>query len=341
MKLEDVEVGMKVKVVSLKNTCVGGLPVKIGDTVEVYGIRTKCCGDNNTLQLFDEWSISHLDVEPADDKVNKGLSKQEYESLKSGDKLKIVSLEHTRIGDANLEIGEVVVFVDYHLNSLSDNDLFVKKEDGFSWFISSKDLEVVNNTEYKVGDEVIFTKYENDREWEKVHGGFVGEKYVIDYISTGSSLSLINSAGACFYVDSTQIEPCNRIDKVSKEDDLVNSPKHYATDPSGVECVQIKRKMSANAGDAFKYTWRVGKKWDDKQDLEKALWYINDAIEHDVPVWLHDGVDLETEALIHQVLKHREGWQYMFINAVYWSNLEEAKRAVEIGIKQFGEVVSG
>lgn len=124
------------------------------------------------------------------------------------------------------------------------------------------------------------------------------------------------------------------------DDDLVNNPKHYATDPSGVECIQIKRKMSANLGDSFKYCWRVGKKWDDKQDLEKALWYINDAIEHDVPVWLDDGVDLETEALIQQVLKHREGWQYMFINALYWSDLEEAKRAVEIGIKQLEDAVS-
>jgi hypothetical protein len=122
------------------------------------------------------------------------------------------------------------------------------------------------------------------------------------------------------------------------DEDLVNSPKHYATDPSGVECIQIKRKMSANLGDAFKYCWRVGKKWDDKQDLEKALWYINDAIEHDVPVWLDDGVDLETEALIQQVLKHREGWQYMLINALYWSDLEEAKRAVEIGINQLTDV---
>lgn len=121
-------------------------------------------------------------------------------------------------------------------------------------------------------------------------------------------------------------------------DDLVNSPKHYATDPSGVECIQIKRKMSANAGDAWKYCWRVGKKWDDKQDLEKALWYINDAIEHDVPVWLDEGVDLETEALIQQVLKHREGWQYVFINALYWSDLEEAKRAVDIGLKEFVDV---
>jgi len=202
------------------------------------------------------------------------VNKQEYVSLKSGDKLKIVSLDYTSIGDANLEIGEVVEFVEHLVGSSSRNNLLIKKCDGYSWYMSSKDLEVV--------------KY--------------AERQVIE--------------------------------------DLVNSPKHYATDSSGVECIQIKRKMSANLGDSFKYCWRVGKKWDDKQDLEKALWYINDAIDHTVPVWLDGGVDLETEALIKQVLKHREGWQYMFINSMYWSNLEEAKRAVEIGIKQFEEAVS-
>lgn len=267
------------------------------------------------------------------------MNKQEYESLKSGDKLKIVSLDHTTVGHGVFEIGEIVEFVEHLTGSPSKNDLVIKRCDGYRWFMSSKDLELVEGEiEYKVGDEVVFTKYENDKEWERFHGGFVGEKYTIGYISTDSSLSLINNSGACFYVDSAQIEPCSGIEKVSKEDDLVNSPKHYATDPSRVECIQIKRKMSANLGDSFKYCWRVGKKWDDKQDLEKALWYINDAIEHDVPVWLDDGVDLETESLIQQVLKHREGWQYMFINALYWSDLEEAKRAVEIGIKQLEEV---
>lgn len=198
------------------------------------------------------------------------MNKQEYESLKSGDKLKIVSLEHTNVGDGVFDLGEVVEFVEYLLGSSSRNNLLIKKGDDVTWYMSSKDLEVISESE-SIGD-------------------------------------------------------------------LVNNPKHYATDSSGVECIQIKRKMSANLGDSFKYCWRVGKKWDDKQDLEKALWYINDAIEHDVPVWLDDGVDLETEALIQQVLKHREGWQYMFINALYWSDLEEAKRAVEIGLKEFVDV---
>ena len=88
------------------------------------------------------------------------MDKQEYESLKSGDKLKIVSLEYTSVGNANFEVGEVVEFLCYHECSVSKNDLSIKKQDGNRWYISSKDLEVVNDIEYKVGDEVIFTKYD-------------------------------------------------------------------------------------------------------------------------------------------------------------------------------------
>lgn len=204
------------------------------------------------------------------------MNRQEYESLKSGDKLKVVSLDYTNVGDSNLEIDKVVLFLSF----IDDCGMYLRvKCDGEIWSVSSKDVELV--------------------------------KEVVENDSTISS-----------------IEP----------EDLVNNPKHYATDPSGVECIQIKRKMSANAGDAWKYCWRVGKKWDDKQDLKKALWYINDAIEHNVPVWLDDGVDLETETLIQQVLKHREGWQYMFINAMYWSDLQEAKRAIEIGVNELTDV---
>lgn len=274
------------------------------------------------------------------------MNKQEYESLKIGDKLKIVSLDHTEVGCANFEIGEVVEFAGYLKSVNTKNDLKIKQNDGNRWFMSSKDLELVESvSEYKVGDEVVFTAYENYREWERGFGGVVGEKYRIRHIRSKDSIQLENSSGAIFVVGADQIErvviggDSNVVEEsvAHPTEDLVNSPKHYATDPSGVECIQIKRKMSANAGDAFKYTWRVGKKWDDKQDLEKALWYINDAIEHEVPVWLDD-VDLETEVLIQQVLKHREGWQYMFINALYWNDLEEAKRAVEIGIKRLEEV---
>lgn len=62
--------------------------------------------------------------------------------------------------------------------------------------------------------------------------------------------------------------------------DPVNHPKHYTSDPSGVECIQITRHRNFNVGNAIKYLWRAGLKDDTRhiEDLRKAVWYIEDEI---------------------------------------------------------------
>lgn len=68
--------------------------------------------------------------------------------------------------------------------------------------------------------------------------------------------------------------------------DNVNHPKHYTSDPSGIECIDITRYRNFNIGNAIKYLWRAGLKEDkdrkliDKQveDLNKAVWYLVDEI---------------------------------------------------------------
>jgi hypothetical protein len=60
--------------------------------------------------------------------------------------------------------------------------------------------------------------------------------------------------------------------------DPVNNPKHYTSHPSGVECIQITRHMSFNLGNALKYIWRADLKGSAVQDLEKAVFYLNDEI---------------------------------------------------------------
>jgi len=61
--------------------------------------------------------------------------------------------------------------------------------------------------------------------------------------------------------------------------DPVNHPKHYTSDPSGVECIQITRHRNFNVGNAIKYLWRAGRKNKDSlEDLKKARWYIDRAI---------------------------------------------------------------
>lgn len=68
--------------------------------------------------------------------------------------------------------------------------------------------------------------------------------------------------------------------------DNVNHPKHYTSDPSGIECIDVTRHRNFNIGNAIKYLWRAGLKEDkdrkliDKQieDLNKAVWYLVDEI---------------------------------------------------------------
>lgn len=69
--------------------------------------------------------------------------------------------------------------------------------------------------------------------------------------------------------------------------DSVNHPKYYNSHPSGIECITIARHYCFSIGNAIKYLWRAGLKQEEGiadrekeiQDLEKAVWYINDRIQ--------------------------------------------------------------
>lgn len=58
------------------------------------------------------------------------------------------------------------------------------------------------------------------------------------------------------------------------------NPDYYKDHPSGVECIKITEHFNFCIGNAIKYLWRAGKKTDDtKEDLQKALWYIQREID--------------------------------------------------------------
>lgn len=63
-----------------------------------------------------------------------------------------------------------------------------------------------------------------------------------------------------------------------KSEDMVNSPSHY--NKGGVECIDAIRAMLGEdgftaycRGNAIKYTWRAGLKFNYDEDLKKAVWY--------------------------------------------------------------------
>ena len=55
----------------------------------------------------------------------------------------------------------------------------------------------------------------------------------------------------------------------------ITRPKHYASHPSGIECIVVTEHMNFCLGNAIKYLWRAGEKGDAIEDLKKAQWYLN------------------------------------------------------------------
>jgi hypothetical protein len=65
----------------------------------------------------------------------------------------------------------------------------------------------------------------------------------------------------------------------SLKEDMVDKPKHYNSHPTGIECVEVAEHFGYNLGNALKYIWRAGLKWDSEEDLKKAIWYLNRELE--------------------------------------------------------------
>lgn len=68
--------------------------------------------------------------------------------------------------------------------------------------------------------------------------------------------------------------------------DMVNHPNHYASNRmseiTGVECLEFSRCLVFDVGNAFKYVWRCLDKGTAEQDLDKAVFYLNDHVKKGV-----------------------------------------------------------
>ena len=65
------------------------------------------------------------------------------------------------------------------------------------------------------------------------------------------------------------------------QSDPVNHPAHYKT--GSIECIDVIEALGLGhdfcVGNAVKYLFRAGKKGSLLEDLKKARWYVNRAIE--------------------------------------------------------------
>ena len=100
--------------------------------------------------------------------------------------------------------------------------------------------------------------------------------------------------------------------------DNVNHPKHYEAGPSvTIECIDVARHLPFARGNAFKYVWRCGKKGGPEQaieDLEKALWYLDDSYHHSEEF---DGHNLLAETVFNLIRPEQYvGFEELRLNAL-------------------------
>lgn len=56
--------------------------------------------------------------------------------------------------------------------------------------------------------------------------------------------------------------------------DLINAPSHYTSHPSGVECIDVTKRLPFALANVIKYVWRFDHK-NGLEDLEKARKYLS------------------------------------------------------------------
>ena len=71
------------------------------------------------------------------------------------------------------------------------------------------------------------------------------------------------------------------------------NPSHYRSDD--IECIEVVRHMSFCQGNAIKYLWRLGQKDAAEQELKKALWYMDDLLEHNWPGTVVNIIDIDKD----------------------------------------------
>ncbi|QDH48071.1 hypothetical protein LUPINE_63 [Microbacterium phage Lupine] len=126
---------------------------------------------------------------------------------------------------------------------------------------------------FKVGDRVIRTGSSFE-----VEGMIQGREYVVSDVRLGTGAICVQGNPYVYGGEKFKLAPVG-----DPDDSSVEHPKHYNSDPSGVECITIVRHRNFNIGNAFKYLWRLGLKGEDAgtkekqvEEIDKAIFYLQD-----------------------------------------------------------------
>lgn len=106
--------------------------------------------------------------------------------------------------------------------------------------------------------------------------------------------------------------------------DMVNHPPHYAVTPEGVskECIEFTRNMPFSQGNAFKYVYRLGNKVNSVEDLDKAMFYLDDALVNGPIVHLGDSLTSHIEpctdrtAVLRDIATAELDYAYTMLNLI-------------------------
>lgn len=106
------------------------------------------------------------------------------------------------------------------------------------------------------------------------------------------------------------------------EQDVVNHPHHYANGMTvEVECIMFTRWLDFDLGNAFKYVWRSGSKDNAVQDLEKAVWYLEDAIVYGITCCKKELLPFLPKSALPE-------WKYDTLRCILNGKVEDARLEV-------------
>lgn len=80
-------------------------------------------------------------------------------------------------------------------------------------------------------------------------------------------------------VRGNETSPCEGLLLQDAVNNMVNHPSHY--NQGKIETIDFieDQKFDFHIGTAIRYLCRAGHKWNEKEDLEKAIWYIQRKID--------------------------------------------------------------